>query len=318
MKASMMRTGFEARRLLGNLSAWLISVEGTDFASRLAMILALMAAVFHASFAALQNGRDNPWISRAAIDVALFLLAWPIALFLVPWPHAEHIWLFVGVFVIHNIYKAFQGMTYARGAYTVVYPVVRGSSVLATVIVSGIVFQEVYSIWQWSGVLSLVCGIFGLAVYNWRKLQVGRETLFSALGLAVLSGIMVAAYTTFDAYGIRQMPDPLTFVFWFFAIDSITIPLFVFVWVRQGKLSLSAIRPLVARGLAGAVLAPLSFGCVMMATRLDSVGIAAALRETSVLFAAFIGVLFLKETVGPRRVCLMALIVAGAILINVG
>jgi hypothetical protein len=60
MKASMMRTGFEARQLLGNLSAWLISVEGTDFASRLAMILALMAAVFHASFAALQNGRDNP------------------------------------------------------------------------------------------------------------------------------------------------------------------------------------------------------------------------------------------------------------------
>jgi hypothetical protein len=53
MKASMMRTGFEARQLLGNLSAWLISVEGTDFASRLAMILALMAAVFHASFAAL-------------------------------------------------------------------------------------------------------------------------------------------------------------------------------------------------------------------------------------------------------------------------
>jgi hypothetical protein len=32
----------------------------------------------------------------------------------------------------------------------------------------------------------------------------------------------------------------------------------------------------------------------MMATRLDSIGIAAALRETSVLFAALIGVLFLK------------------------
>ena len=79
-----------------------------------------------------------------------------------------------------------------------------------------------------------------------------------------------------------------------------------------------AIRPLVARGLAGSILAPLSFGCVMMATRLDSVGIAAALRETSVLFTAIIGVLFLKETVSPRRICLMALIVAGAILINLG
>ena len=304
--------------MLGDLSAWLLSIEGTDFAPRLAMILALLAAVFHASFGALQNGRDNPWISRAAIDIALFCLAWPIALFLVPWPKAEHIWLFVGVFVIHNVYKAFQGMTYARGAYTVVYPVVRGCSVLATVIVSGIVFRELYSIWQWSGIFALVCGIFGLGVYNWRKLQTGRETLLPALGLAVLTGIMVAAYTTFDAYGIRQMPDPLTFVFWFFAVDSITIPIFVFMWVRQGKLSVPALPPLVARGLAGSVLAPLSFGCVMMATRLDSVGIAAVLRETSVLFAALIGVLFLKETVGPRRICLMALIVAGAILVRAG
>jgi len=64
--------------------------------------------------------------------------------------------------------------------------------------VSGIMFEEVYSIWQWPGVVALVCGIFVLAGYNWRKLQVGREELFSALELAVLSGIMVATYTTFD------------------------------------------------------------------------------------------------------------------------
>ncbi len=304
--------------MLGDLSAWLLSIEGTDFAPKLAMILALLAAVFHASFGALQNGRDNPWISRAAIDIALFLLAWPVALFLVPWPKAEHIWLFVGVFVIHNVYKAFQGMTYARGAYTVVYPVVRGSSVLATVIVSGIVFQEVYSVWQWSGIAALVLGIFGLGINSWRKLQTGRETLLPALGLAALTGIMVAAYTTFDAYGIRQMPDPLSFVFWFFAVDSITIPIFVFFWVRQWKLSVPALPPLVARGIAGGVLAPLSFGCIMMATRLDSVGIAVVLRETSVLFSALIGVLFLKETVGPRRIRLMALIVVGAILVRAG
>ena len=44
--------------------------------------------------------------------------------------------------------------------------------------VSGIMFEEVYLIWQWPGVVALVCGIFVLAVYNWRKLQVGREALF--------------------------------------------------------------------------------------------------------------------------------------------
>ena len=304
--------------MLSDLSVWLVSVENTGFASRLAMILAFMAALFHASFAALQNGRHDPWISRAAIDVALFLFTWPVALFLVPWPEPKHIWLFFWVFIIHNAYKAVQGMTYKRGAYTVVYPVVRGSSVLVTVIFSGVLFQEVYSIWQWTGIIVLVCGIFGLAIYNWQKMQVDRETLSAALGLAILSGVMVAAYTTFDAYGIRQMPDPLTFVFWFFAIDSITIPIVVFFWVKQEKLTIPTIRPLVLRGLAGSILAPLSFGCVMMATRLDSVGMAAALRETSVLFAALIGVLFLREPVGPKRTILMAMIAAGAVVINIG
>ena len=44
----------------------------------------------------------------------------------------------------------------------------------------------------------------------------------------------------------------------------------------------------------------------MMATRLDNVGQAAVLRETSTVFAALIGWLVLKESTGPRRVILMS------------
>ena len=61
-----------------------------------------------------------------------------------------------------------------------------------------------------------------------------------------------------------------------------------------------------------------SFGSVMLATRLDSVGEAAALRETSVIFAAIFGWLFLKEKVGPIRGGLMVLIAAGAVLVEFG
>ena len=56
----------------------------------------------------------------------------------------------------------------------------------------------------------------------------------------------------------------------------------------------------------------------MMATRLDKVGEAAVLRETSVLFSALIGWLVLKEGVGPRRLALMALIAAGAVIVEMG
>ena len=72
------------------------------------------------------------------------------------------------------------------------------------------------------------------------------------------------------------------------------------------------------RGAIGAVIALFSFGAIMLATRLDKVGEAAVLRETSTVFAALIGWLFLKETVGPRRVALMALIALGAVIVEVG
>ena len=45
---------------------------------------------------------------------------------------------------------------------------------------------------------------------------------------------------------------------------------------------------------------------------------AAVLRETSVVFAALIGWLFLKESVGPIRAGLVALIALGAVIVEFG
>jgi drug/metabolite transporter (DMT)-like permease len=56
----------------------------------------------------------------------------------------------------------------------------------------------------------------------------------------------------------------------------------------------------------------------MLATRLDKVGEAAVLRETSIVFAAIIGWLFLKENVGPRRIFLIVLITIGAVFVELG
>ena len=72
------------------------------------------------------------------------------------------------------------------------------------------------------------------------------------------------------------------------------------------------------RSVMGAFIAYGSFGAVILATRLDKVGEAAVLRETSVVFAAFIGWIFLKEIVGPRRIGLMALIALGAVIVEMG
>ena len=68
----------------------------------------------------------------------------------------------------------------------------------------------------------------------------------------------------------------------------------------------------------GAFVAFASFGLIMMATRIDEVGRAAVLRETSTVFAALVGWLVLGEKVGPARAALMALIAAGAVIMEFG
>jgi drug/metabolite transporter (DMT)-like permease len=70
--------------------------------------------------------------------------------------------------------------------------------------------------------------------------------------------------------------------------------------------------------VTGALVAFVSFGAIMLATRLDKVGEAAVLRETSTVFAALVGWLMLGEKVGPRRLALMALIAGGAVIVERG
>ncbi|PIE07973.1 MAG: multidrug transporter [Rhodobacterales bacterium] len=299
------------------MSEWIISLEGTPSGSSLATALALLAAFLHALFGALQKGRHDPWATRAAIDAAYGLMAAPIALFVVPWPDAALAPFFLLVWVIHTGYKLAQGYTYTLGSYTVVYPVVRGTGPLFTVLGAGLLFGERFTGMQWLGVGLLLAGIYGLALHNLRHWQFGREKLRPALAMAVVTGGFVALYTTTDAWGIRATPDPFTFLAWFFMIDGITMPvLFLLFW--RGRVAPGQYKGLARRGLFGAVIAFFSFGAVMLATRLDQVGQAAVLRETSTVFAALIGWLLLGERSGARQIALMGLIALGAVVVEAG
>jgi drug/metabolite transporter (DMT)-like permease len=298
-----------------SISDWLISLGGTPQGHDVALILAIMAAFLHAVFGALQKGRHDPWLSRGAIDASYGLMAMPFALFVVPWPE-PHMWpIFAGAFLIHLGYKLLQAFAYTKGAYTVVYPVVRGTGPLFTVFGAYLIFGETFTLGQWFGVLVLLSGIFGLAFYNYMYLVQDRATLMPALWLAFATGLFVALYTTYDAYGIRATQDPFTFLAWFFFIDGIAIPPIAYMHYKRMS-NPPALPPLALRGIVGAFIAFASFGSIMLATRLDKVGEAAILRETSTVFAALIGWLVLKETVGPRRIALMSLIALGAVIVE--
>ena len=296
---------------------WLAAIEGTPEGRHLALGLALFAAVAHAVFGALQKGRHDPWLSRGAIDFCYAAIAAPVALLVVPWPVGGQWAILAGAMAIHLGYKLAQAMAYSRGAFTVVYPVVRGTGPLVTVLAAGVVFGESYSAVQWGGVLLLSGGILALSVTNLRGIGIGRPRLVAALGWALVTGIFVAAYTTYDSWGIRATPDAFTFLVWFFLLDGLVFPWIAAArWLRMDVPPVLA--PLLARGVAGGLVAYVSFGSIMLATRIDKVGQAAVLRETSVVFAALIGWAFLHERVGPLRAALVGLIALGAVVVEFG
>ncbi|SDE46077.1 DMT family transporter [Limimaricola pyoseonensis] len=299
------------------MSDWLAALAGTPEGARLAAGLALLSAVAHAAFGALQKGRHDPWLSRGAIDLWLAILSAPVAIFVVPWPDAVT-WGFVaGALVVHFAYKWAMATAYEKAAYTVVYPVVRGAGPVVTVLAAFLVFGEAFTAAQWLGVALVSGAILALALRNLSEERIDPLALRAGLAWALLAGLLVAAYTTWDAAGIRSAPDPFTFLAWFFFVTALDFP--VLAWRRLRRMEVRPpMAPLMLRGLVGALVAWVSFGGVMLATYLDKVGEAAVLRETSTVFAALIGWFILGETVGPRRLVLMSLIALGAVIVEFG
>jgi drug/metabolite transporter (DMT)-like permease len=297
--------------------SWFVALAGTPEGARLATGLALMSAVAHAIFGALQKGRHDPWMTRGAIDAWLAIISAPVALFLVPWPQG-HMWIIlIGAMIIHFVYKVTMALAYQRAAYTVVYPVVRGTGPLVTVIAATLLFSEHFAPLQWAGVAALSGGILLLALRNLSEETIDPTALRIGLFWAVTGGILVAIYTVYDAWGIRQAFNPFTFLAWFFFLTAFDMPL-IALWRYKRMSAPPALGPLSWRGFLGALIAWFSFGGAMMATRLDKIGEAAVLRETSTVFAALIGWAFLGEKVGPRRTFLMAMIAGGAVLVELG
>ncbi|SDX41382.1 DMT family transporter [Roseicitreum antarcticum] len=299
------------------MAEWLLSIAGTAQGAQLATALALMSALAHAIFGALQKGAHDPWLTRGAIDFWLAVLSLPIALFLVPWPNAQMWGFLAGAFFIHFGYKLTMALAYEKAAFTVVYPVVRGTGPVVTVFAAMLIFRESFAPVQWLGIACLSGGILLLALRNLSEETLDLRALKIGLAWAVAGGVMVAIYTTFDAYAIRQAPNPFSFLAWFFLITSLDFPGLALHRYRKMILP-PRILPLMVRGIAGAIIAYVSFGGVMLATLVGKVGEAAVLRETSTVFAALIGWFILGEKVGPRRLFLMSLIALGAVLVEIG
>jgi hypothetical protein len=148
------------------MSAWIVSIEGTGRAGALGAALALLAALLHAIFGALQKGRHDP-LAGARRDRRLLradggaLRALRRAL-----ARAAHVADLRRRLGHPRALQMGRRWPTRRGAFTVVYPVMRGTGPLFAVIGAWLIFGETFTGVQWLGVAVLLSGLYGLALYN--------------------------------------------------------------------------------------------------------------------------------------------------------
>jgi drug/metabolite transporter (DMT)-like permease len=138
-----------------------------------------------------------------------------------------------------------------------------------------------------------------------------------AVAFALTNAVIIAVYTVVDALGARQSGNPLQYVVALFVLDG--WPFAAIVLARRGwKKSWPYARQRAPMALVGATASLGSYGIALWAMTRAPVATVAAMRETSVLFAALLGTWFLKETFTVRRAIGTAAIAAGVMALRLG
>jgi drug/metabolite transporter (DMT)-like permease len=137
-----------------------------------------------------------------------------------------------------------------------------------------------------------------------------------ALGYALLTALTICGYTIVDGVGARVSGDPHAYSAALFVLNGIPLPLYVL--LRRGLTGFAPMRPFVVPGFAGGAMSLAAYWIAIWAMTVAPIPLVAALRETSVLFAALIAALVLKEPVSPRRAIAAAVILTGLATIKLG
>ncbi|MGX5842550.1 EamA family transporter [Mesorhizobium sp. ArgA1] len=268
--------------------------------------LALFAAILHASWNAfLRTGADRLW-TVTVMSFSSTLIAIPMALFhALP---ATGAWLYVALSAGLQVgYSVFLVAAYRYGELGQVYPIVRGSVPLLVTLSGFALAGQQLTMPEIVGVTLVACGIMGLSLGR------GRASTTSIL-YALATGAIIAAYATVDAIGVSVAGDSGAYTAWVLLIYGALLPA-TFVALR-GRLVVNFSAPETRKALAGGLFALLAYAVVVAAFALGPAGPITAIRETSVVFAAFIGRFFLGEQLTPRRVGACAVVALGAICLG--
>lgn len=269
----------------------------------------LFSALLHATWNSLAHAVNDRLVGFALIGVVDSLGGAALAL-IAGLPPAGAWPFIIASAALHVAYNLLLLASYELGEFSQMYPLARGTSPLVVALISVSVLGHGLPIGELAGILAISGGLIGLVCVGGRP---GRADL-PALGAAVLTGLMIAAYTVIDGEGVMHSPLP-AYIGWMFFLQGPPIIVLAAFRRRGGRLK-TAVRASAVPGIAGGIISLVAYAIVLWAQTSGALAPIAALRETSIVFGALIGVVFLRERLGARRAVAAAVVLAGVLLIS--
>lgn len=271
----------------------------------------LFGALIHAGWNALIKAQPDKFTAAALVAIGAGLVALPVIV-AVPTPRAEA-WPYIfASALIHVGYFGLVAFAYRSADLGVAYPLTRGTAPPATALLAFVLIGETLGFNGWIAVIAIAVGIVALSADAFAR---GGLTGMTATAALLNAGVIVV-YTLIDGLGARAAGSAVAYVAWMLAATAVLLLALVFVLRRQPFLADA--RRLWPLMLGGGALALSSYGIALWAMTVAPIGLVAALRETSVLFAAILGALLFGEPFGAKRWLALVLIVGGIVILRVG
>jgi phosphonate utilization associated putative membrane protein len=272
----------------------------------------LFGALLHASWNGVIKAGTDKSLDTALMHSLGFVVAIPILLVVGPPKPAAWPWLAASL-TVHVAYYIALANAYKHGDLGLTYPIMRGTAPLLVALASGRLIGEQLPLATWVGVAGISGGVLLVGLSH----ASGNGSHRHAVGYALANALMISMYTLADGIGVRTAGNALQYVATLFLVNG--LPYFTLVMWRRGDRRPQAWAYMSTRwrlALVGMAASAGSYGIALWAMTQAPVAAVAALRETSVLFAALIGAKWLQEGFGVRRAAGTLLIVGGVVALR--
>ncbi len=273
----------------------------------------LGAALLHALWNSVVKSARDTFMSSARVALWTGVVAVFVGV-VTPAPLAASLPYVVASALVHVLYFLLVGRLYRTADLSVAYPMMRGLAPLVATAIAAMTLREVPAAGALVGVLALVAGVVAMGLSGLAHRRIDR----AAIIVALCNSMIIATYSVVDGAGARLAGPSAAHAFAYNAwSDGLTAALYLPVTLAlRGK---SAGPELARDALRSAFAGLAAFGgyaIVVWAMTQAPIGAVAALRESSVVFAAIIGVAVLGEPFRGARACAALLILGGVIALR--